>query len=267
MDYLLLAAIGVLMGVFGGLLGIGGSVIMIPALVFAFGENQHLYQASAMICNFFVGAAAVAVHKKEEVLVGSVLKWLVPSAVLGVLGGVWLSNSSLFARENSWVLARVYGFFMVYVVIYNSMRFRRPRGGADGLDISGTRRSGVLAAVCGLASGVPAGLLGIGGGIVCIPAQQFFLRMPLKRAASNSAAMIACVAIVGAIYKNATLAEHGISVVESLKIAALVVPGAIVGALVGGRAMYKLPVNVVRAVFIVVAGIACYRMLTVSAGG
>lgn len=266
MDYFILAAIGIVMGVFGGLLGIGGSVVMIPALVFAFGENQHLYQASAMICNFFVGASAVVVHKKEEVLVGSVLKRLVPAAVLGVVVGVWLSNSSLFARENSWVLARVYGFFMVYVVIYNCMGFRRARGGADGLDISGTRKSGVLAAVCGLVSGVPAGLLGIGGGVVCIPAQQFFLRMPLKRAASNSTAMIACIAIVGAIYKNATLAEHGISVVESLKIAAIVVPGAIVGALAGGRAMHKLPVNVVRAVFVIVAGLACYKLLTVVPG-
>ncbi len=43
------------MGLFGGLLGLGGSTIMIPALVMVFGENQHLYQAAAMICNFVGG--------------------------------------------------------------------------------------------------------------------------------------------------------------------------------------------------------------------
>lgn len=62
MDYFILALIGIAMGSFGGLLGIGGSVVTIPALVLAFGENQHLYQASAMLCNFFVGGAATLVH-------------------------------------------------------------------------------------------------------------------------------------------------------------------------------------------------------------
>jgi len=73
MEYLALATIGIVMGLFGGLLGIGGSVVMIPALVFLFGENQHLYQASAMICNFFVGGASVVVHKKADVLMTGVI--------------------------------------------------------------------------------------------------------------------------------------------------------------------------------------------------
>jgi len=85
MDYLILAAIGIVMGLFGGLLGIGGSVVMIPALVFALGENQHLYQASAMICNFFVGTTAAMVHKKADVLVLDVIKWLVPAAAVGII--------------------------------------------------------------------------------------------------------------------------------------------------------------------------------------
>ena len=81
--YLLLVIIGSAMGLFGGLLGIGGSIVMIPALVFAFGENQHLYQASAMICNFFVAAAATAAHKKEDILIIPVVKYLIPSAMIG----------------------------------------------------------------------------------------------------------------------------------------------------------------------------------------
>ncbi|NIA17514.1 MAG: sulfite exporter TauE/SafE family protein, partial [Planctomycetes bacterium] len=35
--------IGLSMGLAGGLLGIGGSVVMIPTMFFVFGENQHLY--------------------------------------------------------------------------------------------------------------------------------------------------------------------------------------------------------------------------------
>jgi len=43
MDYFILAAIGVVMGLFGGLLGIGGSVVMIPAMVLAF-ESMASYK-------------------------------------------------------------------------------------------------------------------------------------------------------------------------------------------------------------------------------
>ena len=266
MDYLIFLVIGVLMGLFGGLLGIGGSIIMIPSLVFLYGENQHLYQASAMICNFFVGLGAVLVHRKADVLVGDVVKWLVPFAALGIIIGVGISNSSVFAREKSYLLARLYGVFALYVVVYNLLMFRRGRGGTDGFDLSRTHNSVFLTILCGVLTGMLAGLLGIGGGVVCVPLQQFFLKMPLKRAISNSAATIASISLFGAFYKNVTLGSHGIAMAESLKVAACVIPGALVGAFLGGHAMHKLPVNLVRAVFIVLCILACYKLLTVSAG-
>ena len=58
MEYITLLAIGLVAGFLGGLLGIGGAVVMIPALIWAFGENQHLYQAATMICNCFVGTVS-----------------------------------------------------------------------------------------------------------------------------------------------------------------------------------------------------------------
>lgn len=267
MDYLVLAAIGIVMGLFGGLLGIGGSVFMIPALVFAFGENQHLYQASAMICNFFVGTTAAMVHKKADVLVSDVIKWLVPSAALGIIIGVAVSNSSAFAHGNSYLLARIFGLFMVYVVIYNCFKFRTHSSRASDFDVSKTRRSVPLTILCGLLTGIPAGLLGIGGGTVCVPAQQLFLKMPLKRAISNSAATIASVALIGAFYKNLTLTQHSIEIADSLRMAIVVIPGAIVGAFIGGRLMHKLSSNVVRVVFILLCALACYKLLTVAPAG
>ena len=109
MDYLILAGIGLLMGLFGGLLGIGGSVVMIPALVLVWGENQHLYQASAMICNFFVTAAATVAHRNANMIISDIVRLLAPSAAGGVVLGVLLSNSSLFAASHSYLLARLFG--------------------------------------------------------------------------------------------------------------------------------------------------------------
>lgn len=267
MDYLIYSLIGLTMGVFGGLLGIGGSAVMIPALVVIFGENQHLYQASAMICNFFVSASASIVHKNAKVLVPEVLRWLVPGAAIGIIAGVAISNSSIFARENSYLLARIFGIFNIYVIVYNCLKFRhKPRGGIDGMDISGIRKSRFLSLICGLAMGIFAGILGIGGGTICIPAQQLLLKMPLKVAICNSAATIAAVALIGAFYKNATLFEHGVELLASVKIAACVIPCAIIGAFVGGKLMHKLHANVVRVIFILLIAIASYKLLTVPAG-
>ena len=262
-DFGILAAIGILMGLFGGLLGIGGSIVMIPALVLAFGENQHLYQASAMICNFFVGTTAAMVHKNANVLLKDVIKWLVPAAAFGIIIGVAISNSSAFARGDSYILARIFGLFMIYVIVYNSLRFNKHRGGANGFDISQARHSVPLTILCGLISGIAAGLLGIGGGSVCVPAQQLFLKMPLKRAIGNSAATIASIALIGAFYKNITLPQHNIEITESLKIVMTVIPGAIVGAFIGSRLMHKLPKNIVRAVFIGLLILASIKMLTI----
>ncbi|MCK4753086.1 MAG: sulfite exporter TauE/SafE family protein [Planctomycetes bacterium] len=266
MDYIILGAIGVLAGLLGGLLGIGGSIIVIPALVFVYGENQHLYQASAMICNFFVGTASAIVHKNADTLVIDTLKWLIPVAAFGIIIGVAISNSSVFARQNSYILARIFGIYLIYAILYNCLRFFNSRGGKNSFAIANISRSIPLAILCGLLTGIPAGLLGIGAGTICIPAQQFFLKMPLKNAISNSAATIAVIALVGACHKNITLSQHSIAITDSLKIAMFVVPGAILGAFLGSQQLHKLSNNIVRGIFILIAALACYKLLTVTPG-
>jgi len=264
MEYLTLIVIGLAAGLFGGLLGIGGAVIMIPALVIAFGENQHLYHATAMICNSFVAASATVVHKRAGALMPSVLKYLVPPAAVGIVIGVVISNSSIFARQNSYLLARVLGLYMIYEIIYNCLRFKGSRDRGDGLDISGVHLSIPLTILTGFLTGLIGGLLGLGGGVVCVPFQQLFLKMPLKRAISNSAATVAAISLIGALYKNLTLPQQNIAIVESLKLAMVIIPGAIIGGLAGGRLMYILPKNVVRAVFVLILAIASYKLLTVT---
>ena len=259
----MLVLIGISTGLFGGLLGIGGSVIMIPAMVLAFGENQHLYQASAMICNFFVAASATFAHKKEKILSNSVIKFLIPSAVAGVILGVTFSNLSLFSADRSYLLVRIFGFFLIYVVVYNIIRLYRSINQTAALGDSAIRESGFLTVIAGLITGIGAGLLGLGGGTICIPLQQVLLRMPLKKAMANSSATIILTAAVGAALKNATLNQHSVSVDESVKIAAVIIPTAIIGGFLGARLMHILPKNVVRTAFIILMILASYRMLTV----
>ena len=48
MTQLLYVALGFLAGVFGGLFGIGGAVIIIPGLVYLFGLSQHQAQGTTL---------------------------------------------------------------------------------------------------------------------------------------------------------------------------------------------------------------------------
>ena len=263
MEYLILVLIGLVMGLFGGFLGIGGSIVMIPAMMIFFKGEQHLYQAAAMICNFFVSVSAVFVHRKANILLIDVIKWMIPAGLIGILGGVWFSNIDFFAGANSANLTRAFGLFMVYVAVYNVTKFRHHDGGADGLELSGVKKSGPLALASGLVTGLSAGLLGLGGGATCTPMQQLFLKMPLKRAISNSSALIVATALVGAFYKNITLAKHGIAITDSVRIALVIIPTAMLGAFIGGKLMHALNKNIVRVVFIALLAVAAYKMLTI----
>ncbi|OQY07565.1 MAG: hypothetical protein B6I25_01505 [Planctomycetales bacterium 4572_13] len=266
MDVAILIIIGLGMGVIGGMLGIGGAVFLIPALTFTLGENQHLYQAAAMICIFFVSGSALIAHRKAKAISKEVLIRLIPAAMLGIVGGVALSNCSFFEGDRDYLLARLFGGFLVYVAFYNALRLYRSMKQHRNLerDEPLQRPKTVPAALCGLATGLASGLLGIGAGTVSTPLQQFSLKRPLREAMSNSAAAIVSISWLGAIYKNATLAQHGIGVTESLRIAVCIIPGAIIGGYIGGHLMHALPKNIVRAVFIAVCIIAAVKLLTVS---
>jgi len=255
---------GLVMGLFGGLLGLGGSTIMIPALVMVFGENQHLYQAAAMICNFVVGISALVPHWRSQALVKPILKSLIPAAVAGILLGVAISNVSFFEGRNSVWLARCFGVFLIYVLIYNCWRLFQPaRPMHEDATAHLPKGYPLWSAGIGLITGVAAGLLGIGAGTISTPLQQVILKLPIRRAMSNSAAIIVGISWIGAIYKNWTLPEHGIAVAESLKIALWVIPTGLIGGYIGGHLMHRLPRNVVRILFIVILVLAIWNLLLV----
>jgi uncharacterized membrane protein YfcA len=255
------------MGVVGGTLGIGGAVFMIPAMTLVFGENQHLYQAAAMICIFFVSSASLIAHRKANLISKKTLLGMVPAALIGIIAGVSMSNSSLFEGPKDYILSRVFGGFLVYVAVYNSFRlYRSMKQGhpQDGQAPEKKEAQTSLAWVVGLVTGLGSGLLGMGAGTVATPLQQLLLKSPMKKAMSNSATLIVCISWLGAIYKNLTLPEHGLNPIDSLKIAACIIPGAIIGGTIGGHLMHTLPKNIVRTVFILVCIIAAIKLLTVS---
>lgn len=266
---LIVAAVGLAAGVLGGMLGIGGSVLMIPAMVLLFGQgtrdpgfNQHLYQAAAMIVNLFVIAPATYRHAKAGAVRTDVLKRLMPAAAAFIFLGVFASTLPLFDPQNTYLgatgpqwLGRLFAAFLAYVIALNLLRFLRGRRDVEGDERLATWRIVSI----GAAMGFLAGLLGIGGGALAVPMQQVLLRLPLRQCIANSAAVICLTAGVGAVAKNLAL-PPACDPVDALTLAALLAPTAVLGGYLGGSLTHKLPTAAVRLLFIALLATAGARM-------
>ena len=267
--YPIIAVVGLVAGMLGGMLGVGGSVVMIPMLALLFGQdliegfNQHVYQAAAMIVNVFVAVPALRKHYKAGAVVSRAMLFMLPTALVLIFVGVWTSNLPVFSAQNGGggpvLLGRVMAVFLLYVIGLNLYRFVRPLAEpTDGPPYPGVTpaRSGFV----GGTMGYVAGLLGIGGGAVAVPMQQVVLRLPLRNCIANSSAVMAVTAGFGAMYKNATLSTHGLQWQTSLLLAAMLIPTAIVGGHLGAHFTHVFPLRFVRFAFIALMMAAAWRM-------
>jgi uncharacterized membrane protein YfcA len=259
--YLLLAAVGLAAGWLGGLLGIGGSIVMIPCMRELLHDDQHLYQAAAMIVNFFVVSPSVYHHLRARAVIWPVVRWLAPTATVAVVGGVMLSELAVFRGSGEVYLAGLFGLFLFYVAGVNLHQLLT-RGAAARDERWEPGRSTWRGSVfVGVAVGLVAGLLGVGGGIVSVPLQQRLLRMPLRNAIANSAGTIVLLSVVGALLKNYELVTvHTYRLVDSVGLAVVLIPTAIAGGFFGGKLVHVLPLRVVRAAFVLLMLVAGLRL-------
>ena len=103
-------AIGLVGGFAGGLLGIGGGAIYVPAMVILLSEDQHVAQGTSLAAIIATAVVGGLTHlRQRNVDVASVLQ-VAPIAVLAGFGGALLAD-----QLDDVVLRRIFGVFVVYV--------------------------------------------------------------------------------------------------------------------------------------------------------
>lgn len=246
-DYFGLAVLGLVAGASGGLLGIGGSIVIIPGLVLLRGgQGQHLYQAAAMIVSFFVVAPAVWRHRQAGAIQGEITRWTIPSAAAGAVGGVFLSELPVFHGSGQGYLQLCFTGFILYALVYNLGRLWRTRSLIARVERPLRLNRPAIVALVGLPAGLMGGLLGVGGGIYTVPAQQVWLGVRLRNAVANSSATILVSSVIGATCKNAALWRHGYALSQSLMLAAVLIPSAVVGSWVTSARVHRWPTRGIR---------------------
>lgn len=261
-ELIILVILGFSAGLMGGLLGIGGSVIMIPVLTVLLHKSQHLSQAAAMIVNIFVALPSAWRHHVAVSVRWDVFWRMLPAGVILIIVGVQVSD--LFhGNEEQW-LTFIFGLFLLYVIAANLLHMQR--GGAEP-EPGDARIDWWRVSIVGAITGFMAGLLGIGGGVITVPLLQRITRLPLRQCIGTSSAVMCITAVIGAIRKNMTLTEHldaaglPLEIRDSLLIAACLAPTAIVGGLIGARLTHALKLKWVKVAFLLLLTVAAVRMV------
>ncbi|MFB4350083.1 sulfite exporter TauE/SafE family protein [Microbacterium sp. CR_7] len=151
--------IGLTAGLLSGLFGVGGGTVIVPLLVLFLHFNQRLgagTSLAAIVPTATVGVVSYALH-------GSVA-WI-PALILaaGSVVGAQI-GTRLLPRISQTVLRWFFVGFLVIVII--SLFLVIPSRDAA-FDL--TVLSGIALVVVGVATGILAGLIGVGGGVIVVP--------------------------------------------------------------------------------------------------
>jgi uncharacterized membrane protein YfcA len=261
-------AISYLAGLLGSLVGVGGGIIVVPALTLLLGVGIQKAIAASIVSVIATSSGAASSYVRERIAnmrLGMVLE---VSTVLGALTGALLAAA-----------VPVRGLFLLFACIlaYTAWSMlRRPSGQpadagpdrlADRLRLHGSyfdRSLGrevsyrvsrtKLGLAVGYLAGVASGLLGIGGGIIKVPVMNLAMGIPIKACTATSNFMIGVTAATGA----AVYFMRG----EVLPfVAAPVAVGVLLGARTGARLLGGMKSGAIRLIFVAVLVVSSAQML------
>jgi len=182
-------AIGLAAGLLSGLFGVGGGTVIVPLLLLFLRFEQRLAAGTslaAIVPTATVGVVSYAVH-------GSVA-WI-PALILA-------AGAVVGAQIGTWLLARLpqnalrWGFIGFLLVVIVMLFVVVPSRDAE-LEL--TVLVVVALAGLGLFTGIMAGLLGVGGGVIVVPALMFLFGTSDLVAKGTSLLMMIPTAISGTV--------------------------------------------------------------------
>lgn len=192
-------AIGLAAGLLSGLFGVGGGTVIVPLLVLLLGFDQRLAAGTslaAIVPTATVGVISYAVH-------GSVA-W-VPAVILavGAVVGAQL-GTALLPRVSQTALR--WGFVGFAVLVIISLFIVVPSRDAT-IELTWLVAVGLLGV--GLVTGVLAGLLGVGGGVIVVPALMMLFGASDLIAKGTSLLMMIPTAVSGTV---GNLRRHNVDI-------------------------------------------------------
>jgi len=267
-EYLLLMfLVAILAGLIGSMVGVGGGILVVPALTIGFGVPIEYAIGASIISTIATSSGAASAYVRDRITNLRIGMFLEIGSVLGSIVGV--ITTLYFVRTGlSWIIFVVFGmvlFYSAYNVLSSARREGRepvanlePDGLAKTLGMRGeyedkslhkTISYGATRVPAGLVvmffAGILSGLLGVGGGVLKVLGMDTIMRLPFKVSTTTSNFMIGVTATAstGILY---------VSGYVNVLLAAPVALGVVVGSLVGAKALVRSKPASIRVLFVVV---------------
>lgn len=223
-----------------GLLGGGGSILTVPALVYVLGQPAHAAVTTSLAIVGANGLLGAGFHGRQ-----GTLNWRVAL----VFGGAGMAVAYLAAGFSQALSpAALLVAFAGLMLVIGALMLVPPRGRAR-REAPGHPRLWVVLG-SGAAVGLLTGILGVGGGFLIVPALVMLVGLPMRQAVGTSLAVIALNSLAG-------LAGHLGQAVDLGLLAVFGVAG-LAGTYAGARLAGKLPALALRRAFgglVVVLGV------------
>jgi uncharacterized membrane protein YfcA len=239
-------SVGLIAGFLAGLLGVGGGLVIVPALLYVFAllglppeHHQHLALGTSMATIVFTGIASLKAHHARGAVRWTVVKTITPGILLGTFAGAQLA-AFVPALGLQW-------FFVAfaYLVAAQMLLDFKPKPSRA------LPASGGMTAV-GTSIGLVSSWVGIGGGSLSVPFMTL-CNVPVKEAIGTSAAIGFPIALAGAFGYvvsgwSASLPQGALGFVYLPALAGIVL-ASFPMAKVGAAAAHRLPVPVLKKCF------------------
>lgn len=258
-EYLLYPLLGVFAGLTAGLLGVGGGIIVVPVLIYAFTALAfspdvltHMAVGTSLATIIITSAGSVFQHHRKGAVLWPVLVWFTVGLTVGALFGAKIADL-LRGR----VLQILFGLFALVIAwqMVQGLKPKPSRGLPGPLGLS----------VAGWVIGTVSAIFGIGGGSLSVP---FFswCNMKMQDAVGTSSAGGIPIAIAGALgfiwtgWQNPHLPKHSLGFVYLPAMLGIAITS-VIFAQIGARWAHRLPAATLKKIFALLLAVVGGKLL------
>ncbi len=267
--FLVILFIGSLLaGLLGSILGIGGGAIIVPLLTIFFHVPIRIAIAASIVSVIATSSGGAIAFLRDGLTNIRVAMFLELATTTGAIFGALITKSVpdrllfiLFAVVLMWsAIAMVRKPKEVETLITSNDKIanKLKLGATITTEREGKITYTLVKTKIGLAmmfcAGMVSSLLGIGSGVLKVPAMDLVMRMPLKASTATSNFMIGVTAASSAIIY---LAEGQVDPILTAPVAV----GVVIGATIGSRKLKTVNLNSLRYLFVVVLFVVAVEMI------
>jgi uncharacterized membrane protein YfcA len=252
-------ALGACTGFLAGLFGIGGGLLLVPALFFLFHAQHlpaahllHLALGTAMATILFTSLSSLYKHHQHGAVYWKVVRDIAPGILLGTGIGVWCATS---------IPTLLLSLFFALFVCFAALQILLDVQPHPSRQLPGTGGMTLM----GIITGWVSSLVSIGGGTLIIPF-QVWCNVPLRNAIGTSAAIGFPIALGGTVgyilsgLPDTTLPPYSLGFVY-LPALCWVALASMLTAPLGAKATHRMNISLLRKLFAILLIVLAAKML------